>query len=324
MRTRTPLVGHGTKVVWYHGVVVEIGSTTLHDDARGDHVTSTLSTTRTYVRGDVADETDFATEGTRCNDPHYGYYCTLPSGHKGTQHVGSLFSREVVAVWDRDTSGDEPATPEGTPEGTWKAGDHVQGAADSHTIAAGTVLGVDEVEGITWATFVGRYLYEDQWRLLRIHATRLVPLRDGSTPPTQEEIAAAVASFARQSQTMILSARRERDQAQNEYADFRDTVRDTAITLARRHDWCSVVDEALREMGLTPMRQELDVEVKVTATRTITVRSSALDAGSLTTDDVRDALGWTRVDNAFREQIDEASSWETTDYEIVEWEAVEE
>jgi hypothetical protein len=283
-------------------------------------MTDATSVTRLYTVGERVEPGDYAKEGAEalwCKQPiPGGWVCSIREGHKGPQHV-AVGGLTVHAVADRDTSGDEV-------EGTWKAGDHVRSTPGAtRFIAVGTVIDVTERDGIARVDLVGRYLHDEgNWQHLTVDATALEPAISGYTPPTHEQIGKALASTARQAQTLIELAQRDRDRARVELETFRETVRDKAIELARQHNWCGVVDAGLRDMGLEPMRRSYDVEVTITATRTITVRADEVDFDGKDTSEVHDALGWSRVDRAFRAQESE-SGWSTSEYEVVEWEAVE-
>jgi hypothetical protein len=217
-----------------------------------------------------------------------------------------------------------------TVEGAWQPGDLVQRGSYPR-IGIGRVLHVgpspDGQGTRVWmvakepgdATF--RLLASDQPETLR-------PYEDGTVlgdhlAPTLAEVGQALVTKHAVLDEALRSVRADRDAVQVEHDEFRDKVRDTAIRLAREHNWCSVVDGALREMGLAPMRRSYDVEVTITATRTIIIRADEADFDGKDESEVHDALGWTQVDRAFRAQESE-SGWTTTEYEVVEWEAVDE
>jgi hypothetical protein len=70
-------------------------------------MTDATSVTRTYAVGDQLDDRDMPIGDTcRADIGSSGYVCSLPPGHTGPQHVGAYSSGHVVAVVDRDTSGD--------------------------------------------------------------------------------------------------------------------------------------------------------------------------------------------------------------------------
>lgn len=216
-------------------------------------MTDATSAVRTYAVGDTAPTSLRGASGGACGGSvSHGYYCSLPAGHEGPQHI----------------------------------------AIGSDT---GNVYGVADVPD---------------------------PIVEQPTPEVVAERLAIAERELQRLRTLRDSLTAERDTLQAEHDEFRDTVRNTAIRLAKQHDWCSVVDAALIEMGLAPMRQEYEVEVKVTATRVITVRSGTVDAADPNQGDIKDALGWGRVDSAFREQESD-SGWETTDYDVIEWTVVD-
>jgi hypothetical protein len=72
-------------------------------------------------------------------------------------------------------------------------------------------------------------------------------------------------------------ARLEQDLAsvRTELANFRTLVRNVAINRAIEHEWCSVIDDILDELGLEPRRRAYDVEVKVTYTAWVQVSAAS-------------------------------------------------
>lgn len=71
---------------------------------------------------------------------------------------------------------------------------------------------------------------------------------------------------------------RLRQARESELADFKDTVARVAMRYAREHDWCSVVTDALAELGLTPP------EIQVSGTFTVTYEFIGTLAHSLRAD----------------------------------------
>lgn len=289
------------------------------NDAKGNSVTMTDATSavRTYAVGDRSDEYSYHTThsewcghtGDWDNGRTY-YRCSIKAGHGGPQHVAAN-EVSVVATKARDETA--PATV----EGTWKIGDNVRSTPGAtRQIAVGTVVDVTERDGIARVDLVGRYMHDEgNWQHLQVDATALEPAVTGYTPPTVEQMGRALASTARQAQTLIEAAQRDRDRAQAEhgrlnaeYQQFRDTVRDKAIEYATRHGWCRVVDEALEEMGLPPRTRDFTVQVTVTATQTVSVTVEATDEEA-----ARNAVDSSDV----RYQIDSSEwSWDYSDWEI--------
>jgi len=71
--------------------------------------------------------------------------------------------------------------------------------------------------------------------------------------------------------------RQEVTEAEAKHEEFRKLVVDKAMEYARRHDWCSVVQAALTEMGLEVTRR-YRVNVEVVVSRTAQVEIEATDA----------------------------------------------
>jgi hypothetical protein len=255
---------------------------------------------RLYAIDDVAPGLRAGRDVRFCSEPvPGGWVCSLPTGHTGPQHlcIGEDDNR-VIAVGERDTSGDSPAgTDEPSTGPTWNVGDHVQGRHNGRIIASGVVLGVAEVRGVTQATIVGRNLYDSAFQLMQVPVTALVPLRDSNPLPTQLEIAAAVSSFARQANTLIDSAQARAAEAETQYEQFRDTVRDTATDYAKRHGWCSVVDQALEEIGLEKRARTCRVRTKLVMYRYV-------DALVDVSGDEGDA--WRRIDELGEDDFQDA------------------
>jgi hypothetical protein len=281
-------------------------------------MTDATSVTRYEVGGAGTAPVELRYTGTACQTGvSNGYVCNLETGHGGPQHLAIGAQGRVYGTADRDEV-----------EGTWKPGDVVMRTSYPR-IGIGAVLHVGrDGDGPVQVWLCAKDPGDEAFRLLLVtEPDTLRPYEAGTVvgdyePPTLAEIGEALVWKAAVLDEAVKEVRAERDRAQDEHNEFRDTVRDTAIRLAREHNWCSVVDGALREMGLEPMRRSYDVQVTITATRTITVRADEVDFDGMDTSEVHDALGWSRVDGAFREQESE-SGWSTSEYEVVEWEATE-
>jgi hypothetical protein len=69
----------------------------------------------------------------------------------------------------------------------------------------------------------------------------------------------------------LLARNTELDGLRQEFDEFKEQVRGTAIRYAERHDWCEAVDRALVEMGLPGRNTDWTVTLTVTGTITRTV-----------------------------------------------------
>jgi hypothetical protein len=281
----------------------------------------TDSAVRTYSVGDVLPQEERVPTQDWCEETLAGgYYCSLRKGHTGPQHVATYASGSVVAVVDRDTSADEPkryAVGDTAPlsiraseQGVPYCGESADTVGHYYTCSlprdhdGPQHLTIDGASGVVVAAVDREPAPE--------------PIVEQPTPEVLAERLAAAVEVNTNLDRQLREARDELVSLQNTHDEFRDTVRSTAIRLAKQHDWCSVVDSALREMGLEPMRQDYDVEVSVTATRTITVRMEGVDLDGVDPSAVKEQLSWHRVDNAFREQESD-SGWSTSSYEVEEW-----
>lgn len=79
------------------------------------------------------------------------------------------------------------------------------------------------------------------------------------------QLAAAQADLA-DARDELEAARKLREIRESEYTEFKDRVARTAMAYARRHDWCSVVTDALDDLGLQPP------DVRVAGEFTVTYR----------------------------------------------------
>lgn len=80
----------------------------------------------------------------------------------------------------------------------------------------------------------------------------------------------------------------DRSALQATHDQLRQDVVDKAMELARQHDWCTVVQRGLEDMGLGDLlTQKYRVQVEVTATRTVTVEVEATNGSE----------AWRQVDN---------------------------
>jgi hypothetical protein len=93
---------------------------------------------------------------------------------------------------------------------------------------------------------------------------------------TQRTLAARDGELARAEQ-LAVEMRLARDEASGALAAFKEQVREVAIRLAEKHDWCPVVDDALISMGLQPRSRDYQVEVTVTGTFRVTVNATDED-----------------------------------------------
>lgn len=252
----------------------------------------TDSTTRTYSIGEVLPDskvadglyTERTTDWCMHNTMDVGHgSCSMPKGHGGPQHLAALYNGTIVGLALNEPTDDGP---------TWKTGDSVMRdqrvvSPGTPDIAIGTVIGVDGA----FAHLVGRIRYESEWRHHRVPNRALRPGSGGVPGPTLEEIGAALLQPLRVSveaptvdavattadAERIASLERRLTAVQAAHEQFRTTVRDKAIELAKEHNWCSVVDQGLIAMGLSPMRRKWEVEVAVRASQTITVTVEEAD-----------------------------------------------
>lgn len=104
--------------------------------------------------------------------------------------------------------------------------------------------------------------------------------------PTPEVVAERLATVQRElgeaqdqlhiATTASRDARAEIERLQTEHDEFRQRVVDTAMELARRHDWCTVVQAGLTDMGLGDLlTKNYRVTVTLRAERTVTVQVAA-------------------------------------------------
>ena len=84
--------------------------------------------------------------------------------------------------------------------------------------------------------------------------------------PTEGDVQRLTAALE-DTQRQLSQARRNVEQTAQELAAFRTRVRDVAIRYGDEHDWCGVLDDALRELGLSPRTHPYDVEIHIRATR---------------------------------------------------------
>lgn len=109
------------------------------------------------------------------------------------------------------------------------------------------------------------------------------------------DLESTLATLRTQNQTQ----QRRLEQMSNDHERFKELVSSTATKYARRHDWCSVVDEALEEMGLerepVSFSGVISVRINFTANRTDGERGTpnARDVNRWLygEDDVREAIG---------------------------------
>lgn len=286
-------------------------------------MTMTDEGVRTYAVGDEVADGEYA----RAANPDDwcdtrvapGYICSIAKGHAGPQHV-AVGAGRVQAVLDRDTSGDEPKR--------YAAGD-----------MAGLPMRASE-QGVPYcgesADPVGSYYtcslpegHDGPQHLTidgasgRVVAGKDVPVPIVEQPTPQvlaERLATAVevnANLDRQVRELrdeLATVRNERRQLQSTHDEFRQTVVDTAMELARRHDWCSVVQRGLEDMGLGDLlEREYRVQVTVTATRTATVTVTAREG--------EDA--WRKVDNMSASELSDLIDQGDSSYRFYgsgEWE----
>lgn len=108
----------------------------------------------------------------------------------------------------------------------------------------------------------------------------------------------------------------ERRVAQNravELERFKENVVQVGGEYAERHDMCSVYDDLMEELGLPRRQVTYDVDIEIVAKRTITLQVTTNSGAD--SDDIRAMLGWSEIDEAFREQESE-EGWESTDWSV--------
>jgi len=84
------------------------------------------------------------------------------------------------------------------------------------------------------------------------------------------------------------AARKLRAIRESEFAEFKDRVARVAMSYAREHNWCSVVTDALDDLGLQP--PDVRVNGEFTVTYTFTAFLSAEHHRDLSDSFVRDSL----------------------------------
>lgn len=276
-------------------------------------MTMTDSTVRTYAVGDRVADGEYARAasiddwcGASCGR---GYVCSIAKGHTGPQHV-AVGGGEVQAMVDRDTSGDEPKR-------------YTVGETAPLSIRASGVYCGKSTDTVGHYYTCSLPADHDGPQHLTIDGTSGVVVSAVDVPepiveiPTYEVLRERFEVVEREVlrlRTLRDSLTAERDALQTEHDEFRQRVVDTAMELARRHDWCTVVQQGLTDMGLGDLlEREYRVQVEVTATRTATVTVTAREG--------EDA--WRKVDNMTGAELAELLDNEDSAYRFYgngEWE----
>lgn len=170
-------------------------------------------------------------------------------------------------------------------------------------IAEGRVLAVRDDR----AFVVGRTTNSAPYRLIETSLASLTLNPAVSDDVTIEKIGEAYVEKAAlikadyDARVAEVEALRDRVQeAEVAHEAFRKQVVDTAMEYARRHDWCSVVQSALEEMGLTVTRR-YRVRTWVKVARYVDVEVESTDASQ----------AWRDVENMDSGELEEAIAGES-------------
>jgi len=75
----------------------------------------------------------------------------------------------------------------------------------------------------------------------------------------------------------VSEADKRADNWYRELEEFKQRVSDVGEAAAEKHDWCSVYDDIMEELGLPGRLREFEVDVEVTYTTTVTVEARSMD-----------------------------------------------
>jgi hypothetical protein len=131
--------------------------------------------------------------------------------------------------------------------------------------------------------------------------------------PLSPEVAALNLTIS-QLRAEIANLQRRLSSSFSEHERFKELVTSTASKYARRHDWCSVVDEALEEMGLE--REPVSFSGVISVRINFTANRSDGERG---TPNARDVTRWLYGEDDVREAIGENLSLDSDyadDFEI--------
>jgi hypothetical protein len=99
-------------------------------------------------------------------------------------------------------------------------------------------------------------------------------------PPEQPERSGELAPLTELERTLRASLYERTEELRalrQRFEEFQTEVRDTAIRYAQAHNWCEVVDRALKEMGLEARTEQYEVTITVTGTIRTTVEATHED-----------------------------------------------
>lgn len=153
-----------------------------------------------------------------------------------------------------------------------------------------------------------------------IHYTHLTPAPETTAPLTEQVYATAESAEKARLEAEVTELRTALDHERAAAARFKDRVREIAGEYGREHDWCSVVDNAMADLGLDPVcltetTFEVLVRVRFNATP---VRDYYGDADSYA---VEQSLSYTETGEEFTLGLD--SDWTDVSIQHVDIESVD-
>lgn len=156
-----------------------------------------------------------------------------------------------------------------------------------------------------------------------IHYTHLTPapvIAETSAPLTEQVYATAESAEKARLEAEVAELRTALNQERAAAARFKDRVREIAGEYGREHDWCSVVDNAMADLGLDPVcltetTFEVLVRVRFNATP---VRNYYQDGDSYA---VEQSLSYTETGEEFTLGLD--SDWTDVSIQHVDIESVD-
>jgi hypothetical protein len=276
-------------------------------------MTSTI--TRTYERGDNASDL-LAPYDEWCGAPLDGYRCSMRQGHDGPQHVAMYEDGQVCAAWDN-----EEATPvdeltafrtrvrelaqticRSRGYGTWPVWNDTMVRLGLEPFTVREVRVVAPVSRVV-RNFGNATTEEEarEWLNGRRHmlSSYLSPLDDELGEPTVE----VEETTPREDEDVEADPDADTDDLDT----YKALVRGVAIDMATNQSWCDDgLNGVLDELGLGRKGQLYDVEVRVVAAQTVTLKVRANSE-----DEARSQIGWTEVDDAWS-----PDAWTSDDYTI--------